>query len=219
MRVRVLLFAGLREAVGRKEHILEVERDLTLGEVVARAELAIPEVGRYHGRLLISLNESQAPMHTVVKNGDEVAFLPPMSGGAPRPWVQEQALSLDALLAEVQDASVGGIATFTGVVRNHARGQSIDHLEYEAYAGMAEKQMRAIAEQVRERWPGARIALAHRVGRLEIGEAAVMIAVGTAHRAAAFEACRFAIDELKRTVPIWKKEFAENGTYWVEENP
>jgi len=219
MRVRVLLFAGLREAVGRKEHVLDVERDLTLAEVVARAELAIPEVGRYHGRLLVSLNESQVPLHTVVKNGDEVAFLPPMSGGAPRPWLQEQALSLDALLDEVRDPSVGGIATFIGVVRNQARGQAVDHLEYEAYEPMAEKEMRAIAEQVRERWPGARIALAHRVGRLEIGEAAVMIAVGTPHRAAAFEACRHAIDELKRRVPIWKKEFAQNGTYWVEENP
>jgi molybdopterin synthase catalytic subunit len=104
-------------------------------------------------------------------------------------------------------------------VRDHSRGRAIDHLEYEAYEPMAEKEMRKIAAQVAERWPEARIAIAHRVGRLAIGDAAVMIAAAAPHRAEAFEACRFAIDTLKQTVPIWKKEFAEDGTAWVEENP
>ena len=114
---------------------------------------------------------------------------------------------------------MGGVVTFTGVVRNRARGESIDHLEYEAYAPMAEKELRKIADAVHERWPHVRIAMAHRVGRLEIGDAAVMIAAAAPHRAEAFEACRFAIDRLKASVPIWKKEFATSGAYWVEENP
>ena len=215
---RVLLFGRLSDLAGWREREIESPFLSTLRAALADEDAALGEALGGPG--------VQVALDQVIVRGDaplsaktEVAFLPPMSGGAPRPWVQDTALSLDALLAEISDASVGGIATFTGVVRNHARGQAIDHLEYEAYVPMAEKEMRAIAEQVRQRWPGARIAMAHRVGRLEIGEAAVMIAVGTPHRAAAFDACRFAIDELKRSVPIWKKEFAESGTYWVEENP
>jgi molybdopterin synthase catalytic subunit len=114
---------------------------------------------------------------------------------------------------------MGGVVTFTGVVRNQARGAEIDHLEYEAYAPMAEKEMRKIRDAVAARWPQVKLAFAHRVGRLAIGEAAVMIAAAAPHRAEAFEACRFAIDTLKKTVPIWKKEFATSGAYWVEENP
>jgi molybdopterin synthase catalytic subunit len=114
---------------------------------------------------------------------------------------------------------MGGIVTFLGAVREQARGQSIRHLEYEAYAGMAEREMDKIAATVAERWPGTRVAIAHRVGQLAIGELAVVIAAASAHRAEAFEACRFTIDTLKETVPIWKKEFAESGDYWVDNRP
>jgi molybdopterin synthase catalytic subunit len=126
---------------------------------------------------------------------------------------------MDALQAEVSGPTMGGVVTFTGIVRNQARGAEIEHLEYEAYVPMAESELRKITDAVAARWPQVRLALAHRVGRLEIGEAAVMIAAAAPHRAEAFEACRFAIDTLKKTVPIWKKEFATNGAYWVEENP
>lgn len=191
----------------------------SLGEALARAERELPAIARYRGRLRVSLNEQLAPPEARVHEGDEIALLPPMSGGAERPWVVSAPLSLDVLLAEVAAAGAGGIVTFIGAVRDHSRGQRIEHLEYEAYVPMAEKEMRKIADQVAARWPGARIALAHRIGRLEIGDAAVMIAVAAPHRAEAFEACRFAIDTLKRTVPIWKKEFSTDGTWWVEENP
>ncbi len=226
MRVRLLLFAALREAVGKKEHLLEVPSQLSLADVVRRAEDELPEIARYRGRLLVSLNQERVPMDARVADGDEVAFLPPMSGGSTRAedrgeraWLQAGALSMEGLLEEVRGDDAGGVVTFTGTVRDHSRGQAIDHLEYEAYEPMAEKEMRRIAAQVVERWPEARIAIAHRVGRLAIGDAAVMIAAAAPHRAEAFEACRFAIDTLKRTVPIWKKEFAEDGTTWVEENP
>ncbi len=219
MLVRVLLFAGLREAVGKKEHLLELEEECTLAELLARVEHELAPVASYRRRLIVSLNEERAAEDTVVLDGDEIALLPPMSGGAARPWLQSAPLSMDVLLAEVSGPGRGGVVTFTGVVRNHSRGERIEHLEYEAYEPMAEKEMRRIAGQVAERWPDVRLAMSHRVGRLEIGDAAVMIAASAAHRPEAFEACRFAIDTLKQTVPIWKKEFAKDGSYWVEENP
>jgi molybdopterin synthase catalytic subunit len=221
MRVRVLFFAALRDAVGSKEEVLELEAGLPLREVVSRVQARFPAVAAYGSRLAVSLNQERAGLDAPVRDGDEIAFLPPMSGGSGsgRELVQAGPLSLDALLAEVSGPDCGGVVTFTGVVRNQARGQSIDHLEYEAYGPMAEREMRAIEAAVAERWPQVRLALAHRVGRLEIGEAAVMIAAAAPHRGEAFEACRFAIDTLKKTVPIWKKEFARSGAYWVEENP
>ncbi len=215
----MLLFAALREAVGQKQLELELPADATLAELVTRLECEHAVLARYRGRLLVSLNEERAPFETQLGEGDEIALLPPVSGGSERAWIDAQPLSMDALLAEVSGPSMGGVVTFTGVVRNQARGAEIDHLEYEAYAPMAERELRAIQAAVGARWPAVRISIAHRVGRLAIGEAAVMIAAAAPHRAEAFEACRFAIDTLKKSVPIWKKEFATSGAYWVEENP
>ena len=219
MRVRVLLFAALREAVGQKQLDLELPADATLAELMVRLEREYELLARYRGRLLVSLNEERAPLETQLGEGDEIALLPPVSGGSERAWIDAQPLSMDALLAEVSAPTMGGVVTFTGIVRNQARGSEIDHLEYEAYAPMAERELRKITDEVAERWPQVRLALAHRIGRLAIGEAAVMIAAAAPHRAEAFLACRFAIDTLKKTVPIWKKEFATSGAYWVEENP
>jgi molybdopterin synthase catalytic subunit len=219
MKVRLLLFAGLREAVGRKELLLELPGETSLGELLTLAEREAPALAALLSSVIVSLNRERAALDAVVRDGDEVALLPPVSGGAERPWVQAAPLSLDALLAEVEAPESGGVVTFTGVVRNHSRGEAIEHLEYEAYEPMAEAEMRKIVRRVRERWPEVRIAMAHRIGRLEIGQPAVMIAAAAPHRGEAFEACRFAIDTLKQTVPIWKKEFAESGAYWVEENP
>ncbi len=215
----MLLFAALREAVGQKQLDLELPADATLAELMARLEGEHPLLARYRGRLLVSLNEDRAPLETQLGEGDEIALLPPVSGGSDRSWIDAQPLSMDALLAEVSSPTMGGVVTFTGVVRNQARGSEIDHLEYEAYAPMAERELRKIVDEVAERWPQVRLAVSHRVGRLAIGEAAVMIAAAAPHRAEAFLACRFAIDALKKTVPIWKKEFATSGAYWVEENP
>jgi len=219
MRVGLLLFAGLREAVGKKDVLLELEEGSSLRDLLAHVEELLPPVAKYRGRLLVSLNEKRVALETLLEDGDEVALLPPMSGGAGRPWVQAAPLSMDALLEEVRGPACGGIVTFSGVVRDRSRGEGIDHLEYESYVPMAEQEMRGIVDQVRQRWSGVRLAMAHRIGRLEVGDAAVMIAAAAPHRAEAFEACRFAIDSLKQTVPIWKKEFAESGAFWVEQNP
>ena len=219
MRVRVLLFASLREAVGEKSLDLELRDSATIADLLAQLEAEHRAFAGHRGHVLVARNEERVPLATPLREGDEIALLPPVSGGAERAWVDAAPLSLDALIAEVTGPAMGGVVTFTGIVRNHARGETIDHLEYEAYPPMAEKEMRKIVALVRERWPHVRLAMSHRVGRLAIGDAAVMIAAAAPHRAEAFEACRFAIDRLKETVPIWKKEFAESGSYWVEENP
>jgi len=133
--------------------------------------------------------------------------------------IQSEPLSVDALLRVVEGPEMGGVVTFVGRVRDHARGQEIDHLEYEAYEPMARKELAGILAAASERWPDARVAVSHRLGRLEIGDAAVVVVAAAPHRAEAFDACRYTIDTLKQRVPIWKKEFATSGSYWVEENP
>jgi molybdopterin synthase catalytic subunit len=121
--------------------------------------------------------------------------------------------------ARIAGPDAGGVVSFVGVVRNHARGQTVDHLEYEAYPEMAVREMEKIVEAAAKKWQGTRVAIAHRTGRLGIGEAAVIIVAASAHRAEAFEACRYAIDTLKETVPIWKKEVTPDGQYWVDDRP
>jgi len=219
MLVCVLLFAGLREAVGQKQLFLELPEDSSVGELMAQLGAEHGAISAYRGRLVISVNAERAPLDQVLREGDEVALLPPVSGGSGRRWVTEAPLSMDALIAEVMGPEMGGLVTFTGIVREHSKGQAIDHLEYEAYGEMAERELRKIGKQVEERWPMVRYAVAHRIGRLAIGDPAVMIAAAAPHRPPAFEACRYIIDTLKQTVPIWKKEFATSGAYWVEENP
>lgn len=130
--------------------------------------------------------------------------------------VTTEPISAEAVAATVSRSSSGAVVTFSGVVRDNARGRRTQYLEYEAYPEMAESEMRRIAEEARRRWPIDAIAIVHRIGRLEIGEASVVIAVASPHRGEAFDACEFAIDTLKHTVPIWKKEFTQDGSYWVE---
>jgi molybdopterin synthase catalytic subunit len=148
-----------------------------------------------------------------------VAFLPPVSGGAGRCTLSSQPLDPDAVAARVAGPDVGGLVTFVGAVRDHSRGRAIRHLEYEAYPGMAEREMEKIAAEAEARWPGTRVAVAHRVGHLVVGDLAVVVAAAAPHRAEAFDACRFTIDRLKQTVPIWKKEVASDGEHWVDEHP
>ena len=138
--------------------------------------------------------------------------------GRKRCTISEEALDEAEVAARVEGPDAGGVVSFVGRVRDHARGHEIERLEYEAYPAMAEKEMEKIADEAAERWPGTRVAIAHRVGRLSIGDAAVVVVAASAHRGEAFEACRFAIDTLKITVPIWKREVATDGAYWVDDH-
>ena len=206
MAVKVRLFAGLREQAGYGERELEgVER---VGDVWSALGL-----GEEPDGLLYAVNRAYASADHELADGDEVALIPPVSGGAFR--VTEQPLTLGAVVDEVADESAGAIATFTGTVRRESRGRTVLYLEYEAYAEMAEDVMAQLSAELQERHELWAVAIHHRVGRVEIGEPSVVIAVSAAHREAALAACKEAIDTLKQTVPLWKKEVYEGGQEWL----
>jgi len=205
MTVTVRLFAGLRERAGWARR--EIEADFVV-EVWPALGL-----GEEPGGLLYAVNREYAEPGQELRDGDEVALIPPVSGGTFR--VTEEPLSLDAAVAEVADERAGGIATFTGTVRRQSRGREVLYLEYEAYAEMAEDVIAQLAAELDETHDLCGISIHHRVGRVEIGEPSVVIAVSAPHRQAALAACREAIDRLKETVPLWKKEVYEGGEEWV----
>jgi molybdopterin synthase catalytic subunit/molybdopterin converting factor small subunit len=205
VRVSVRLFAGLREQAGWSMRDVEAA---TVADVWPALGLGDEPEG-----LLYAVNREYAEPGRELKDGDEVALIPPVSGGAFH--VTENPLSVEAVVAEVADERAGGIATFTGTVRRQSRGREVTHLEYEAYAEMAEDVMAQLAAELQERHELCAVAIHHRVGRLEIGEASVVIAVSAPHRQAALDACRQAIDTLKETVPLWKKEVYEGGEEWI----
>lgn len=217
--VRTRLFARLREQAGGVEtEMLELPAGSTLAgvyEALRQRHPALPD----RAAVRAALNQEFTDWNAEVADGDEVAFIPPVSGGAHGGVLFELTVDpLDArrLEAAVAHSGAGAICTFTGVVRDSSRGRSVTHLDYEAYAEMATAQMRKIGEEIAERWPEARVAMAHRTGRLEIGEASVVVCVSCPHRAEAIAACKWGIDRLKESVPIWKKEHAADGTYWIE---
>jgi molybdopterin synthase catalytic subunit/molybdopterin converting factor small subunit len=201
----VRLFAGLRERAGWSARQIEAA---TVADVWPELGLGEEPPG-----LLYAVNREYAERDRELRDGDEVAVIPPVSGGSF--LVTEQPLSLDAVVAEVADETAGAIATFTGTVRRQSRGREVTHLEYEAYAEMAEDVMAKLAAELHERHDLCAVAIHHRVGRVEIGEASVVIAVSAAHRQEALAACREAIDTLKETVPLWKKELYEDGEEWI----
>jgi molybdopterin synthase catalytic subunit len=203
--VRVRLFAGLRERAGWSERELDAA---TVADVWPALGLGDEPAG-----LLYAVNREYAERDLELRDGDEIALIPPVSGGAFR--VTEEPLSLEAVVAEVADERAGGIATFSGTVRRQSRGREVTRLEYEAYAEMAEEVMARLAAELEQRYDLCAIAIHHRVGTLEIGEASVVIAVSAPHRQDALAACKDAIDRLKETVPLWKKEVYEGGEEWI----
>jgi len=163
--------------------------------------------------LLYAVNRAYAGRDTALADGDEVALIPPVSGGAFR--LTEEPIDPNAVIGEVADPEAGGIATFIGTTRVHSRGRTVHYLDYEAFGGMAEQVMAEIAEGLKRRHELCEVAIAHRVGRVGIGELSVVIAVSAPHRAAALAACHEAIDTLKQSVPLWKKEVYEGGEEWI----
>ncbi|MEA2654881.1 MAG: MoaE-MoaD fusion protein [Chloroflexota bacterium] len=218
--VRARLFARLRELAGTDTEGVELPAGSTVAGVFDAVARLHPGLAADRNAVRVALNQEFVDWDAAVADGDEVAFIPPVSGGAHGTGVLFELTSrpLDARRMEtaVAHKGAGAICTFTGVVRDSSRGRSVTHLEYEAYAEMATAQMRKIADEIAERWPEARVAMAHRTGRLEIGEPSVVVSVSTPHRAEAIAACKWGIDRLKETVPIWKKEHAGDGTYWIE---
>jgi len=215
MKIRVRLFAAMKDIIGRREIVLEVPEGTTASELLRRFAVEYPRLQALQPSLLVAVNREYVEAARALKDGDEVAYIPPVSGGADLYEVTESPLSLDGLVMVVRQNTSGAVATFLGVVREFARGRRVSFLEYDAYPEMATATMRRIGEEIRLRWPVDRIAIVHRIGRLEIGEASIAIAVSSAHRREALEACAFAIERVKEIVPIWKKEVWTDGAEWI----
>jgi molybdopterin synthase catalytic subunit/molybdopterin converting factor small subunit len=201
----VRLFAGLRERAGWSQKEIDAA---TVGEVWSRLDL-----GNEPDGLLYAVNKEYAPKDTPLADGDTVALIPPVSGGAF--VLSDTKVSLGEVVEEVASGEAGAIATFSGTARRHSRGRTVDYLDYEAYEGMAEEMMAKLAGALKERYDIHDVAIHHRIGRVEIGEPSVVIAVSAAHRRDALSACKDAIDILKVDVPLWKKEVYEGGEEWI----
>jgi MoaE-MoaD fusion protein len=228
MQVRLLFFATLKDIVGAREMQLEVPVGVTIADVLTHLEGNYPRIKEYRQVVLTAINEEYVDQNTQVEDGDELAIFPPVSGGdvesdiltisraselyqITRDRIDTQNISRQMLRPEY-----GAICIFEGVVRNNSKGKRTLHLVYEGYETMALKKLEEIGIFVRQAWEIGCIAIIHRLGRLDIGETSVAVIVTSAHRRAAFDACHYAIDKLKKVVPIWKKEFFEDGEVWVE---
>jgi molybdopterin synthase catalytic subunit len=206
VRVTVRLFAGLRERAGWSERGLEgVERVADVWPALG--------LGDEPRGLLYAVNREYTEPDRALAEGDEVALIPPVSGGAFR--LSKAPLDLEVVVREVETEDAGAIATFVGTTRRHSRGRTVIHLDYEAYEEMAEQVLAQIADDLKRRHDLCRVAIHHRIGRVGIGDASVVIAVSAPHRHAALAACKEAIDTLKESVPLWKKEVYEGGEEWI----
>jgi MoaE-MoaD fusion protein len=223
VHIQVLYFAVLRERVRRDGEPL----DLPAGATVAAARSALaeahPEIAPLLSRVQTAVNRQMVGPEHVLADGDELALIPPVAGGAGpgarKIAVSPSPLSLDEVVAAVAGPEQGAVVTFTGNVRRHGQQPNVARLEYEAYGAMAEEVLAAIAAELEAEHPGTRVAIHHRTGTLAVGETAVVIAASAPHRAEAFDACRAAIERLKARAPIWKKEIGEDGAVWIGLGP
>jgi molybdopterin synthase catalytic subunit len=227
VNIRVLFFGQLKGVAGCASDTVDLAEGATIADLLAHYEKKIPRLKHFLPSTAISLNQEYASPAARLKESDEVALLPPVSGGAtepsetkgPRVKMVREKIDPHQIVPPLEKPEDGAIVMFDGIVRGHSRGRHTLYLEYEAYEEMALKQMRALAAEALERFAIRNVAVVHRLGRLEIGESSVFLAVFSEHRAAAFDACRFLIDTLKRTVPIWKKEYFEDGAVWADGEP
>ncbi|HEY8801761.1 MAG TPA: molybdenum cofactor biosynthesis protein MoaE [Candidatus Dormibacteraeota bacterium] len=223
MNVRVVLFAKPRELVGKPN----VELALPVGATAADAWNQLSsryDLGPLPRSFRCAVNSEYAGWEAALKDGDELAVIPPVSGGAVGAGrslvaLREEALDAAVIGNQIRTDRDGALIIFEGVVREGSRGKTVKGLVYEAYGTMALRQMERLAEEARGRWPITDLAIVHRLGHLAVGEVSVVIAVAAAHRGEAFDACEWVIDELKRTVPIWKKEIYTEGEAWIGDRP
>jgi molybdopterin synthase catalytic subunit len=229
MQIRVLYFAVFRDRLGRADDLVTLVEGARVRDAIAELAARHPVVAQLRGRFRVAVNQEFADGEHALADGDELALIPPVAGGADDPdragppgrhvHLLDVAVSLDRCIAAVGGAERGGIVTFTGMVRRQSRGTVVDHLEYEAYGTMALREMTRLCDEIEAEIAGTRLAVEHRVGRLEVGDVAVVIAAAAPHRAEAFTACRAMIDRLKDRVPIWKKEVGTDGAEWVGLGP
>jgi MoaE-MoaD fusion protein len=228
MRVRLLFFGILKDIAARSSDTLDLPEGATVREMLAKCETRIPRMAAALASCAIAVNQQYASAETELKHDDEVALLPPVSGGGDRDSdssgngharITREPIDAAGVVANIKRGEDGAAVVFEGIVRNQTRGRKTLYLDYEAYEEMACKEMETLAAKALTQFAVRDVALVHRLGRLEIGETSVLIVVSSAHRAAGFEACRWLIDTLKRTVPIWKKEYFEDGSVWADGEP
>jgi molybdopterin synthase catalytic subunit len=214
--VQILYFAAARDLAGADSEQVELPSTLTARDFRAWLGAHKPRLAPYLPRMRLALNGELSGEDIQIGDGDEVCILPPVAGGSLLAEVRDQPLSVDEVLRAVQHPEAGGIAIFLGVVRDHHEGKAVARLDYESHVTLANKELLRILETLMAAHPGTRIAALHRVGELAIGDAAVVVAASAPHRAEAFAACRQAIDQIKASVPIWKREWSPDGSaLWV----
>lgn len=218
MRIKVLFFGLTHELTGLREELVELGEGENLQNLRHLYQNRFPRLGDLADSLLFAVNEQIAEPRAVLHEGDEVAFMPPVSGGADENCyrITGERISASDCARSLQASSDGAVVSFEGVVRDHSCGRKTLYLEYEAYISMAIRKMEEIGAEAKHKFDIRSVGIIHRVGRLEIGETSVAIVVTAAHRRPAFEACHFLIDRLKQVVPVWKKEYFEDGAVWAE---
>jgi len=216
MKVKVKLFALYRERAGTSELWLDLPEGASVQDALNSLAQRFPSLEELLGRAFFALNKRYVQLQDPLKDGDELAVFPPVSGGAKKFEITRSPISADEVMARVAAPSIGGIVLFVGVVRNENLGRKVLHLEYEAYPEMAEQILAQIGKEIEEKWPQVEdLAIVHRIGKLEVGETSVVIAVAGAHREGLFDAARYAIDRIKEIAPIWKKEVWAEGEEWL----
>jgi len=220
IKITVLLFGQAREMANRQSIELQLDDPATVASAFAAVKALHPGIDRMERSLLFAVNEEYASREQPLADGDRLAVLPPVSGGeAPHRDVFEitrEPIDISGIRSRLLGGESGAVVVFDGVARNNTKGRPTLYLEYEGYMDMALRTMEQIGREVHDRWPISRIGIIHRLGRIEITESSVVIIVTSAHRKPAFEACHYAIDRLKKIVPIWKKEYFQDGAVWVE---
>ena len=232
MQVRVLYLGMLKDILGREKEDVQLAESARLGELFAELQRRSPELGKFAKTIALAVNYEYSGAATVLHENDEVALLPPVSGGlsqtepstaentlpllSPHARIVREPIKAASILTSIKQPADGAVVAFDGIVRNNSRGRPTLHLEYTAYDRMALRQMELLAQEALSKFAVRDARLVHRLGRLQIGDSSVYVAVSAEHRAAAFDACRWLIDKLKTTVPIWKKEFFEDGAVWAD---
>jgi molybdopterin synthase catalytic subunit len=219
MRVRVLFFGVLKDLVGKASESLEVREGATVADVLTHYESSVPRMREFLPTIAMSVNQHYSGPGTMLGDNDEVALLPPVSGGSGRASIVRQRIDSALILEQIKRPEDGAAIVFEGVVRDNSRGRKTLYLDYEAYEDMALAQMEGLAGQAIDQFKVREVAIVHRLGRLEIGETSILIIVASAHRGPAYDASRWLIDTVKRQVPIWKKEHFADGAVWADGEP
>jgi molybdopterin synthase catalytic subunit len=226
LRVQILFFGQLKEVAGRERETLELPEGARVADLLRRYAEVKPALQPYYDAMAVALNQEYSEAGARLHDGDEVALIPPVSGGngtrtgSPRQIeIVRERIDVPSVVEAIKRPEDGAVAVFEGIVRNHSRNRRTLYLDYEAYEPMAQKKLEELAEQALGQFAVREVAIVHRLGRLELGETSVLIVVASAHRAAAFDACHWLIDTLKKTVPIWKKEHFEDGAVWADGEP